>query len=376
MKSKKCIVLFLVLLLLNSCITKFIPETDENETMLVVEGILTDQPGITRVKLSKSLPLSSDYKREILRGCTVTITDDMNRWIELEETEPGTYVPRSRQFSGTVGQKYQLHIKSNNPDLSNNSYESLPMEMIPVPAIDSLFYEKVNISSTENGRISEQACRVYLNAFDPDGLCKYYRYDFSETWMFRLPYDVENQICWISETSNFINIKSTEVLSEDRIDRMPVNYITVQTDRLAERYSMLVNQYSLTEDEFIYWEKLQNITENVGSLYDITPVSISGNIYCVDNPYEQVLGYFSVSAVTSRRIFIDDGFEGLVHLYNQCPSDTIWGDQQIDGLDITCWAIISDIVNMYTVLTTNKGCADCTVRGTNIEPSFWRESIK
>ncbi len=380
MRSNKYIALITGVLIISSCITQFVPETDENDTMLVVEGMITDQPGVYTVKLSKSLPLSSNGNTVVLTGCIVTISDDNGNWTSLYETQPGTYVTDG-VFRGFVGRKYKLLINTNNPDLSYKNYESLLMEMKPVPLIDSLFYEKITTEVTTDGRPLKQECQVYLNTYDPDGICKYFRWDFSETWIFRIPYEVTNRICWITNNSNSIFIKNTSVLSEDRIEKWPVNYISAITDRLSKRYSLLVNQYSINEDEYNYWEKLQNVTENVGSLYDITPVSIPGNIYCIEDPSEQVLGYFSVSAKTSKRIFIEDRFAGLAYLYSQCPSDTIFGMMapEPEGLGVSYWLIIDnsyDFFNPYKVYTTIKGCADCTVRGTTEEPSFWREENK
>jgi hypothetical protein len=376
MKSKNYLVLLTGFLIISSCITQFVPETEEEDTMLVVEGILTDQPGGCTVKLSKSLPLSAETSTEVLSGCTVVVSDDLGNWVNLYETKPGTYVSGGL-FRGYVGRKYKLHVNTNNPDMAYKSYESLSMEMKPVPVIDSLYYNKIDTEVAPDGRIKEQECQIFLNTADPDGICKHYRWDYSETWMFRLPYDVPNRTCWITNNSNSIFIKNTSVLAEDIIDKFPIQYVSAQTDRLSQRYSLLVNQYSLNEDEFNYWEKLQNVTENVGSLYDITPVSISGNIYCVEEPKEQVLGYFSVSSVTSKRIFIEDSFKGLVRLYDECPTDTVYGGQPApEGLGISYWLIIDnsfDINNPYKVYTMTKGCADCTIRGTNVEPSFWRE---
>jgi len=376
MKSKKYILLLSGLLVISSCITQFVPETDENDTMLVVEGMITDQQGAHTVKLSKSLPLSADHATEVLTGCTITISDDQGNWVNLHETLPGTYVTPVT-YKGIVGRKYRLHINSNNPDMYYYSYESLFMEMKTAPPIDSLYYKKIPTKFSQFGPVIEEECQIYLDTSDPDGLSKFYRWDFSETWMFRLPYDVPNRICWISNNSNSIFIKNTSVLSEDRIEKWPVNYISAMTDRLSERYSLLVNQYSLNEDEYNYWEKLQNVTENVGSLYDITPVSIPGNIYCIEDPKQQVLGYFSVSAKTSKRLFINENFKSRLNLYKGCPSDTVFGHgPDPDGFGITKWLIIDntfDFTNPYKVYTVIRGCADCTIRGTDEEPSFWRD---
>jgi hypothetical protein len=250
------------------------------------------------------------------------------------------------------------------------------MEMRTVPRIDSLYYEKVVISERNEYSGAKEGSQVYLNALDPQGLCKFYRWDYSETWKFRLPYMVPNNTCWITNNSNEINIKSTSVLTEDRISRFPLKFISNETDRLAVRYSILVNQYSLNEDEYIYWEKLQSISEEVGSLYDITPSSIPGNIFCIEDPAEQVLGYFSVSAKTSKRIYIDDNFSGLINYYSTCPYDTIYGTGAIPNLNSAVWVIEENLYAMppYRILTEQKYCADCTTRGTTTMPAFWEEN--
>jgi hypothetical protein len=173
--------------------------------------------------------------------------------------------------------------------------------MIAVPAIDSLFYEKVTIKEKTEISGPKEGCQVYLNTHDSYGICSFYRWDYTETWEFRIPYYMANRICWITNNSNNITIKNTSVLAQDRITRLPLHFISNETDRLSVRYSILVNQYSINEDEYTYWEKLQNISEEVGSLYDITPSTIPGNIFCVEDPGEYVLGYFSVSAKTSRK---------------------------------------------------------------------------
>ncbi len=368
MKPIKAIILFSILLLINSCITKFIPETDENKELLVVEGLITDQRGINTVKLSKSLPLGRKNVAKPLKGCIVYITEDPGISYRLTETVPGTYITDSTKFRGKIGRRYTLRINAN-----IFSYESTPMVMKPVPPIDSIFYERRLIKEKDKYNPAQEGCQIYLNTHDPANNCQFYRWEYTETWEFRLPYSVTNRICWISNNSSVINIKNTGVLAEDIVNRYPLNFISNETDRLKVKYSMLVNQYSLNEDEFDYWEKLQHITEEVGSLYDITPAAIPSNIYCIDDPNEKVLGYFSVSAKSSNRIFIKDYFSGIVNLYSDCPSDTIFGTQPIPNLNVDVWVIEDNsfAVPPTRIITDKKGCADCTVRGTNVKPVFW-----
>jgi hypothetical protein len=303
------------------------------------------------------------------------ITDNTGHQYTLNESDPGTYLTDQNLFRGIIGRIYTLHISFEEAG-SVLSYESLPMEMKPVPEIDSLFYEKKVLQENDEHEPTQEGCQVYLNTYDQDGLCKHYRWDFTETWQFRLPYEVTNQVCWITDYSKAINIKNTSVFSETRINRYPLNFISNETDRLREKYSMTVNQYSLSEDEYNYWEKLQSISDEVGGLYDIIPASIPGNIFSVQNPSEKVLGYFSVSARSSKRIYVVDSFAGLPDLYSGCATDTVPTNAVIDGLNSWVWIIIRKDVGsppFYLVLTNIPRCADCSFRGSPIKPDYWDE---
>jgi hypothetical protein len=88
-----------------------------------------------------------------------------------------------------------------------------------------------------------------------------------------------------------------------------------------------------------------------------------------------VLGYFSVSAKTSMRKFIRQGFLGIINPYRDCISDTLHTMTPPAGLNQYVWLLESQQgpcpICPYQVITSIRGCADCTVRGTNVKPNFW-----
>ena len=362
-----------ILVILTRCVTEFVPVTKENQELLVVEALITNKPEAYTIKLSRSLPLGERLTSNPQKGASVTITDDNGGVYTTTETTPGSYSTDPSVFIGETGRKYALHITLTEIGGVPKHYESLPVEMTVVPAIDSLYYEKVSLSHLA-GYTPNDGAQVYLDTHSADNSCKYYRWEFVETWEFHLPYMVPNNICWISNSSSLINVKSTAAIAEDKIMRYPLNFISNETDRLSIKYSILVNQYSLNEDEFNYWDKFKNISEQVGGLYDITPSSVPTNIWCTDDPSERVLGYFSVSACSSKRLFIKSNFRGLINLYSNCIADTIWTPGPIPHLGTSIWVIIEHTIPppSYRVTTYEKGCYDCTVRGTNDEPSYWR----
>ena len=124
--------------------------------------------------------------------------------------------------------------------------------------------------------------------------------------------------------------------------------------------------------------EIAKITDQVGGLYDLTPSSVNSNVYCLDNPDEQVLGYFSVSSSTSKRLFIKENFAGIFTPYTDrvCISDTIFSPAQVPSLNVYSWVIIEHLLQppQYRVITRTKGCYDCTVRGTDTPPDFWNSN--
>jgi hypothetical protein len=123
------------------------------------------------------------------------------------------------------------------------------------------------------------------------------------------------------------------------------------------------------------------------------PYSIPGNMFCVDDPAEQVFGYFSASARASKRLDIEEKFRGLINVWADCPDDTLGDDEElplrkpgtnewdIPGLNEWVWIIIEErlepepgeLGKRILVITYSKGCADCTVRGTLTKPDFWED---
>jgi hypothetical protein len=247
--------------------------------------------------------------------------------------------------------------------------------MLSIPQVDSLFYEKKVIEEPYENFSGKDGCQIYLSTHDPENICKYYRWNFEETWKIQLNFSIPIKVCYISERSNSIDIKTTTNYLESIVEKHPVVFISNVTDRLKYEYSILVNQYSMNEDEYSYWEKLQNVTQETGGLYDIITSSIPSNLICNENPEEKVLGYFSVSAKSTKRIFIKDQFAGIFDPYAICVSDSF--GYVPPGVNETIWLLIphpcSFPCNTWYETTTDVNCTDYTIRGTTAKPDFWKE---
>jgi hypothetical protein len=354
----------------------------------VVEGLITDQPGRYTIKVSQSIPLGAKAELRPVTGCNVFIMGGNNNE-KLYDIGGGSYITNG-SFKGEVGMTYRLKIEIFNlvrtQKVLAHVLQSLPMEMLPVPEIDSLFFKKETIRVEDGFSSPGEGCQIYINTSDPANICKYYRWDYTETWKLETPHynRTINRNCWITNKSGDINIKSSNDLNINRIENYPVKFISNESDRLAVRYHIRVDQYSVSENEYNYWKDLQNITEETGNLYDIIPSAVVGNMYCVEEPDRVILGYFSVSASRSKMIYIDERFEGLIDLYSRCVEDTTfqqgrpgWPDAAWYSLNGTVFWIVEDMINSagpkYIITTQDKSCVDCTTRGSLLKPDFWRD---
>jgi hypothetical protein len=390
MKYLRCLTAFILIITATGCVKQFLPEFGTDPNLYVVEGLITDQPGSQGVRVSRSIPLGKSSDLIPVSGCNVWITNDLGTKYTLTGASSGMYFT-SNDFRGVVGRKYTLYVEVTRYDVPTKkkvvdfTVQSKPAEMLPVPPIDSLYYEKLQLTAENGFPVEGEGCQVLLNTSDPANKSRFFRWDYSETWKIQGPtyQKTINSVCWITNNSDEINAKAVTGLSENKIKAQKVKFISNQSDRLSVRYRIQVNQYSLNENEFNYWSDLEKITQQSGNFYDITPASVNGNLFIVGNPDRQVLGYFSVSAKSSKVMYIDDYFKKLVDPYRDCLKDSILRDElnpfpppgllEYAGNDY--WIVEVDLGQppMYIITTDNKGCIDCTVRGTKVKPDFWKE---
>ena len=174
--------------------------------------------------------------------------------------------------------------------------------------------------------------------------------------------------CWISSKPQKILLGTSARLTQDVISQQPVNLVPPESSRLVAKYSLLVRQFALTKEAYDYWEQIRKNTENIGTLFDPQPTSVTGNLKNTTNPAEPVLGFFSVQTVAEKRIFISRDQLPRWRIrsgYEQCEVDTL-----MDLKDLGGSLIISSLVPSGYLVTV-PFCADCRTRGTNVKPAFW-----
>lgn len=299
------------LLLLSDCIERIdLDESLSGERLLVVDALITDADEPYSVKLSYTSPSLKTYEGDAVTGAEVYITDEEETRADLFEVGDGEYLSDPNTFRGQVGSTYRLHVVL--PD--GKAYVSLPETMPVVPPIDTIYYELASqdYQSSLGTILQRWGVQFYLNAGSGDGRAAYYRWDWRETYSFIAPLTLPNQLivplCFRSGTqARYLNVASTEDLRSDRIVKRPINFVAKSGLQLQRRYSLLVKQYSMTERAYRFWANVQQQQTDGGSVFAPPPAPIPGNLTSATDDRERVLGYFQVSAVAEKRIFVNRG---------------------------------------------------------------------
>ncbi len=371
------------------CREKYVPpQITANPNYLVVDGVIAGND-TTFIKLSRTTQLGNGAVVQAEAGAIVTVESDAYASYVIKETKTrGTYSSGVPLVLNPTA-KYRLRIIAN-----TNTHATYLSDFVPVknsPPIDSVGY-----SLPANG------LQVYANSHDDAGNTRYYRWDYIETWQFNANYDSEyielngqwiiprtaaQQVfnCWGNNSSTDIVLASSSKLTRDVMYQAPITIVPALSQKISIKYSILVKQYALTLDAFNFWQLLKKNTEQLGSIFDAQPSSITGNIHNIADYAEPVLGYISTGSVQQKRIFVDNtalptGW-GKENPFPTCSIDTIWSSPLKTPNYYDVWAhvylVTSPIINPKYPLDTawygaGRACADCTLRGVTKKPSFWQ----
>lgn len=401
---KKTFWFSVLLLILNGCVEEFTPETEDFESILVVEATLTNELKQHEILLSRTRTFEDNIpNRE--ENATIRVTDDSQNEFVFTETEPGRYVS-DVSFETVTGSTYQLHITTSN----GRDYVSSPALMGQTIEMEDVYAERITNENNNEGMA------IFVDSFDPTGNSRYYRYEYEETYRVIAPdWISENlegvpsppflfgpdcnvrisseprspdiRICYPTDFPNNIIITTTNNFDEDRVQRFPVRFVNRDNYIISHRYSILVRQFVVSPEAYAFFETLRDFSETESLFSDTQPGQLINNIASTTDVDEPVLGYFEVAAVSERRIFFnyDDFFPGEDLPPYADPCTRVAPPLQDRELDCVLRPLIEEEVFLYLqenfepvdmegpFIVVPRVCGDCTVLGTNELPEFWIE---
>jgi hypothetical protein len=388
MRTSDCIKLIIgyaVMINFLSCKEIYDPHIEAKTTgLLVVEGFLNSGQGPTTLHLSRSTdPEHTSLMPE--PGAQLNVEGEDGSSYFLFENGNGEYTVS--QLTLNNGTNYRLHIRTSDGKEYASDYTSVKY----TPSIDSITWQREN-----------DGLRIYVNSHDPQNDAKYYQWKFEETWEIHSTYnnklmyftdpvttvptavaykypdksdDTTIYKCWSTLNSSTIILGSTEKLTSDVV-HLPVQYVEPHSEKLSVLYSINLRQYAISKDEFLFLQKMKKNTEQLGTLFDPQPSEISGNIHCLTNPNETVIGYVEITQEQVKRTFIS---KSQVPDWNYDP-DCVFIEVANNpdsiakyGVDLMPTLVSKEnpFMGILSFFAAPPHCVDCTLRGVHQKPDFW-----
>lgn len=377
MKIKSLIVLLAVLIA--GCKEEIPLSSGNNESLLVVDGMITDEPGPYTVILSVTSTLGEPDVIP-MKGCTVTLSDNAGYTEMLVENADGVYLTHPEGVRGVPGMEYMLSIQT--PDGRN--YETPFQKMSPPVEIDSVYSELQTLEEA-GYPFGLPAFQFYTDSEDSSPAGNFFLWRITETFQYNMDFKLYaiyfngeilvNNIdtisgydtlytCWKTQDVKTFYTGKTTNLAASRITHQPLHHVDTRSKRLSIRYSMQLRQYCLGQDAYYYWESMKEQISGDNFLLAKQPYNPAGNVKNTDDPQETVLGYFTVASVTRKRIFMNR------------PAVPFYLDSCYVGMDLE--SVFKSPGPVFLVVVpagmgkVHKDCVDCrTDGGEPRKPSFW-----
>ena len=404
-------IVFMITVLFGACIEQFEAETEEFQSILVVDALLTDELQRHRVFLNRTFQFEEEEPVPE-SGATISVVDDLEVRYAFAETEPGVYYSSSG-FAAQPGRTYTLQITTSNGE----NYQS---EATPTPPNIPITEMRATLVTSDLG---EEGVGIFLDNTSASTEPTFFRFEYEETYKIiaprwdpfdlevihyiacdTIPYQVgittreeEQRVCFSSAVSNQIIQASTADLENPEIRNKEIRFISRENYIMSHRYSINVKQFSQTVDAHSFYERLEDFASSENLFSQVQPGLLEGNIFS-EREEEPVLGYFEVATVTEERLYFNyaDLFPDeplppypfscnfassppLVSMgyhcagFRECDGDCVSPliEQILAGL-IT-YAAENDANSNNPYFTWPRGCGDCRELGSNVVPEFWTE---
>ncbi len=299
-----------------------VPEL-QHESRLVVDGLITTEPGPHAVLLTQTQPISGSYiNRQFVSGAQLQVLTNDDT-ITLMERTPGRYETPTG-WHAESGKSYTLSIDL--PD--GRKYRSETQEIYPAGNIDALntLFEFNSINSLDPS-LPQHSFGIFIDARAVPGTPGLLRWRWKG--IYKILSDPANKMrfdsdcmcmvpdpppcatectcceCWITDFGAAALVSNNQFVSENTFRNRLIGRITVDSWRFATKYYVEVEQMSLSPAVYSFWKRVEAQQQSVSNIFQPNVIRIKGNVNRVDDPSEDVFGIVAFSDVVRRSRFIE-----------------------------------------------------------------------
>jgi hypothetical protein len=338
------------------------PVSDSDKKILVVDGMITSDPGPYLVKLSQAVSYSKDNQVAVKKAI-VYVLDESNNVYNFKEKKnsPGQYISDTTGFRGEIGKSYTLYVKTTD----GLEYMSTPCKIGPQAKLDSLYgFNERYLLFAANTQFNDEdtyssGFHAYADlSFDPDEkistkldaylatriILTEWHFIYEKRWIIIVSPDSSHidriedtinpgakvdsyQIVTTYYTTKSLNITpilktNSDYVAGSKIKKISIAYAdeTQRTDTIDEttyytyggKMIFILNAYTISNETFNYFYDLSSQIGGKNTFFEPIPVQLIGNMRCTNDSTQSVFGIFQANSVVKRYISIE-GNSGNYH---------------------------------------------------------------
>ena len=330
---------FLVFVLLNSLLFQCVDPIDlpvrDIQPELVIEGFITNEYGPHVIRLTRTSDFTTPFEVagviEREEGATVGLRDSDGLYTELRDIGRGYYAT-SESFRGVVGKSYTLSIETK----IRESYISQPVTIPEGAEIDDVllrydrkpslnefdFTSGINAfvvfednAETQDFYLLNHSDGVYPWTAHPEdatnALSPCFPSNFS-TNCFRYERDYYDAVeipelipCLRRSFASFGFRTIDDQAFDGKQATILASFIEDDGRRFEYSYRANINLYTIEDDAFAFYQRLDQQLEISGDIFDPPPSPVQGNMIDLDNPSVRPFGYFGAFYVSRKMVYME-----------------------------------------------------------------------
>lgn len=312
-------VFWLILLLLTAggCIDEISFDSEFSERQIVVAGSVHNGLGPYTVRIGETQP---DENLPVpLSNATIILIDSNDNRMAFNEIETGIYQTLDKNFRGEPGETYYIEIEL--PD--GRTYFSEP-ETMPLQTASSTVHLETGFVPVQTASGGTRDVPVVFVSADTDLPESedplFLKWNVEGLYAFREiqrsgPFAPQANTCFITEKIDpqTILLFSGSQSGSGQIKNQLLTEERVVQHKFFIRYYFNVVTSTITEQRFNYWQNVDEMINRSGTIFDVPPATVPGNIKSNKPHAIPALGYFeAVARDTSRKFVTSSDFSFFI----------------------------------------------------------------
>jgi hypothetical protein len=298
---------------------------------VVVDGMITDEPGPYTVKLTKAFDVESKSSfRATLSARRVEIRDNAGNREDLVEVSQGTYQTSPTGIQGVVGRAYTLRIEL----LDGRIYESKADSMGSSGRVDSVYFSYIESQGPQQE--STYGFDVFFDSNAKENGSYYFLWRFKGTYQVESNPELHTKSCgesrcpdplpcsgYIVGASGLEEVDTCEcctcwvefynetpIVSDNKFNQsgkfvsvkaayVPINQWTFMYKVRAE-----ISQMSLSYNAYVFWKAIRSQKEATNSIFQPITGKIPSNFVQLSGTPGPIEGIFYATSVSRKSVYI------------------------------------------------------------------------